>query len=623
MTFDAVEAERDRLREAALVIDQAWGEFVSSRSELSVIGEATGQEAGLDPVRSLLAEAGARLHRAQVEVVISGYLKRGKSTLINALLGVEVSSMRVTPETARPVYVNYGERRSWVIYPSPDGHGEAREDVDPGTAAAYGGYRPEEGGSEGDKRKPLRVEQQLPVDLLRSGVILKDTPGLDDANPQLAQELENLTLAELDRATATIMVLSCPPGLSGSELHILESLDARRVDKVFIVCNFHTDVWEDDDDRKAILDHVQRSITGTTAEGSRIFAVHAKRGWQARVAGDEAAYQASGVGPLEQELERYLASGVYQDVLQRTSSFLSAARDEVVRKCGERLDLLRDPDGLEARRREKQAVIDGAQTVLDAIATESAAQVLALGDEVLPVIRTPFQELASSVSLAGASAEVNNAGMRFDAQYEAALARVAVTIREELWAVEQRAKVRLIEAFGEAPKEQIDLFRRVDSFNFVHVSANLQYRAGPDWGNVWLGATLGALGGGALAGGAGLALLAVGPVGWLAGAALGFVIGGSLLLGSSSPGLKTSDRNSLLQQVERQRAEAEESLRGELNQAAYALESELRGRLKEFAADAFGELKAVESVVDDLRHRGKLESAAESVRARVSALRLG
>ena len=112
--FARIEQSRDRLRMASREIDRIWSEFITTRSEFTVLGADDAYSFELDPVRSLLAEADLRLSRTQVDVVVAGFLNRGKSTLLNSILGVEVSSMKVTPETARPVYVSYGDRRAWV-----------------------------------------------------------------------------------------------------------------------------------------------------------------------------------------------------------------------------------------------------------------------------------------------------------------------------------------------------------------------------------------------------------------------------------------------------------------------------------------------------------------------------
>jgi hypothetical protein len=56
------------------------------------------------------------LEATQFTVGIFGLIKRGKSTLLNGLIGREVSSMHVTPETAVPVYVSYGEQPEATVH---------------------------------------------------------------------------------------------------------------------------------------------------------------------------------------------------------------------------------------------------------------------------------------------------------------------------------------------------------------------------------------------------------------------------------------------------------------------------------------------------------------------------
>jgi ribosome biogenesis GTPase A len=101
--------------------------------------------------RRLAAETAAKLAEALVYVAVIGEFKRGKSTLINALLGEDVLPTGITPVTAAPTLVRFGPAARAVIY---------RRD---GSAAPV----------------PLA---QLPVvehiaPLLASGLVLADTPG--------------------------------------------------------------------------------------------------------------------------------------------------------------------------------------------------------------------------------------------------------------------------------------------------------------------------------------------------------------------------------------------------------------------------------------------------------------
>ena len=59
--------------------------------------------------RRLAEEAADKLADSVVYVAVVGEFKRGKSSLINALLGDEVLPTGVTPVTAAPTLVRFGE----------------------------------------------------------------------------------------------------------------------------------------------------------------------------------------------------------------------------------------------------------------------------------------------------------------------------------------------------------------------------------------------------------------------------------------------------------------------------------------------------------------------------------
>src|SRR5580698_8817700 len=79
----------------------------SSQSALvSALGELTGL--GTERDREQLAALLDRLDAARLRVLVVGEAKRGKSTLINALLGRAVLPTGVTPLTAVPTTVTHG-----------------------------------------------------------------------------------------------------------------------------------------------------------------------------------------------------------------------------------------------------------------------------------------------------------------------------------------------------------------------------------------------------------------------------------------------------------------------------------------------------------------------------------
>ncbi|TGC07423.1 dynamin family protein [Methanolobus halotolerans] len=62
-----------------------------------------------------LEELKKRLSQGRFHLAVLGQVKRGKSTLINALLGEEVLPSSVIPLTAIPTFIQYGEQRGLRI----------------------------------------------------------------------------------------------------------------------------------------------------------------------------------------------------------------------------------------------------------------------------------------------------------------------------------------------------------------------------------------------------------------------------------------------------------------------------------------------------------------------------
>src|SRR6266540_1478191 len=80
---------------------------------------------GLADVAGQVGEAARRLAGLELEVAVVGEFKRGKSTLLNALIGVEVLPAGVLPLTAVPTVLERGEPVCRVTF--TDGHTEEHD----------------------------------------------------------------------------------------------------------------------------------------------------------------------------------------------------------------------------------------------------------------------------------------------------------------------------------------------------------------------------------------------------------------------------------------------------------------------------------------------------------------
>jgi len=175
--------------------------LASALNELAVLGS--------DRDGEQLAALLDRLGGARLRALVVGEAKRGKSTLVNALLGRPVLPSGVTPLTAVATTVRYGDdERAEVRF--LDGHDEKH----PLTALAD---LVTERGNPGNRRRIAGVTVYVAAPVLAGGVELVDTPGTGsvfESGTQTAQE----ALRSMD---AAVIVLTADPPVSASERDLL------------------------------------------------------------------------------------------------------------------------------------------------------------------------------------------------------------------------------------------------------------------------------------------------------------------------------------------------------------------------------------------------------------------
>ncbi|GAA1254719.1 hypothetical protein GCM10009677_00590 [Sphaerisporangium rubeum] len=258
-----------------------------------------GRTASAAGVERLADEAGGQA----ATVVVVGEKKRGKSSLINALVGrPELLFTDVDVATSVHVVVRYGAREHAVVVDRehPQGHEIPLEDIDTYAALDPVTQRPRAGGVE-------HVEVYLPAPLLAGGLALIDTPGVGG----LVAGHTAITLATLAKADALLFVVNGRSELTASELRFL-TLATQRVSTVMFVLT-QTDRfpgWEKvlDADRELVARKVPDYA------GAPWFTVSSRRksdADKAELAGrsDTAArrYQSSGFGALEAALRDSVA----------------------------------------------------------------------------------------------------------------------------------------------------------------------------------------------------------------------------------------------------------------------------------------------------------------------------
>ena len=146
-------------------------------------------------------------------VLICGEFKRGKSSLVNALLGKNLCPVDDCIATATVSFFKYGASPSAVRHYSTDTQADIAETVDFNSLGKYAcGAFPQSADT-------TYLDIQLPAESLKSGVCLIDTPGiggLDDRH--LA-----LTTLALAKADCIIFVADAGEPVSASELAFIKN----------------------------------------------------------------------------------------------------------------------------------------------------------------------------------------------------------------------------------------------------------------------------------------------------------------------------------------------------------------------------------------------------------------
>lgn len=181
-------------------------------------------EVGISAVADEAALAAARLAEGRFHVVAVGQFKRGKSTLLNALVGEPVLPMGVTPVTTVITILRAGRTRAARVHFL----GGRSSDVAPSEISAF----VSEAQNPGNAKRVKAVEVMLPSPLLATGMCLVDTPGVGsvfDANTRA-------TLEFVPHIDAALVVLGADPPISGDEIRLLEAV-AERIDDLIFVLN--------------------------------------------------------------------------------------------------------------------------------------------------------------------------------------------------------------------------------------------------------------------------------------------------------------------------------------------------------------------------------------------------
>jgi predicted GTPase len=190
--------------------------YTLAKQEVAAVVRAAKQcfhELGLQDAERHLQEHLVQLAEDRFNLAVVGQFKRGKSTLMNAILGRDVLPTGLLPLTSAITTLCYGptervvlRRKGWTV----------EQEVPLAQLATYITER----GNPGNEQGLIEARVELPLPFLRRGLYFIDTPGIGSAH------LENTatTYAFLPQMTAVIFVTSVEAPLSEAEESFLADI---------------------------------------------------------------------------------------------------------------------------------------------------------------------------------------------------------------------------------------------------------------------------------------------------------------------------------------------------------------------------------------------------------------
>jgi GTPase SAR1 family protein len=285
--------------------------FLATRERLAGMltetAETIGEVGGGAERAKRLGEARETLMQDAFRLMVVGEFKRGKSTLVNSLLGKDVLPARVAPCTAIITEVKYADAPKAVLHFVDASRSPM--DVDVERLRDYVVIEDEDDSDDDSSDQIARspyslMELYYPLPLCRNNVQIVDSPGLNEHRTRTKIAVDFLT-----KADALVLVLSCQQALSQSELTFIDNdLGGRNLNHVFFVWNHFDAIADSPEDITDIRKRSDKYLEPRVGRNARIFYVSARDALVGKKAPNAAKLERSGLVPFEAALEGFLAT---------------------------------------------------------------------------------------------------------------------------------------------------------------------------------------------------------------------------------------------------------------------------------------------------------------------------
>lgn len=300
-------------------------------------------------------------------LAVVGQFKRGKSSLMNAIIGHPLLPTGVLPLTSAITALRFGPRDRLLI------EHEGSTVVSEAPISDLAQYVTEKGNPE-NRRRISRAILETPSPFLRRGLEFVDTPGVGSA----IEANTTITRRFLPQCDAVIFITSVDSPLSKTETEFLSQI-REHVRKVFFVVN-KTDLLAGGE-REEVLQFISENLRSIMeGEAVRVFPLSCQDGLEAKTQGDIEGYERSGVKSLEETLSVFLAT-------QRMSTFLVSILDRAIAVIDEELhEIVIEARAAELPEEEVQKNLDALRKRLERIRSSYEHDLSSIRERLLALI---------------------------------------------------------------------------------------------------------------------------------------------------------------------------------------------------------------------------------------------
>ena len=271
-------------------------------------------------------------------VVIMGNFSAGKTTMINALIGDRLLPMSATPTTAVMTELKYGEQKKIIMYPKKgtnvDGKGDKPFTV-PATTESIERYVTidNEAGINSQPQDSVKIASQFekmelywPLDILKNGVVIVDSPGLNDpySNDQIVKNY-------LPHADAVIYTMPSTSPYGAPDVKELNGLNSYNIRNIIFAYTYWDQIAFDGE--KSIMKTkgycIDNSKKHTDLGEDAIHFLSSREGLKARIESDSDLLVKSGYARFETFLADYLTSARGKDKVKNLVGAMEFEADRI------------------------------------------------------------------------------------------------------------------------------------------------------------------------------------------------------------------------------------------------------------------------------------------------------